>query len=36
VSLKEKRADIEQLLGSGIVVETGDQKPPEPAHSEDV
>jgi hypothetical protein len=37
VSLKEKRADVERMLGPGVVVKTEDQKPPEPpAHEEDV
>jgi hypothetical protein len=28
--LKERRSDVERLLGPGVVVKTEDQKPPEP------
>jgi hypothetical protein len=37
VALRERRSDVERLLGPGDVVQTSDQKPPEPPfHIEDV
>ena len=36
VALREKRTDVERQLGHGFVVHTEDQKPPYPAHAEQV